>query len=68
MRYPFTLYKVKSKAGIVWHARLWDEFLQKCALSRSTAILVERKNAAGKRQENYTMNLQEQKLQIQNHR
>lgn len=45
MRYPFTLYKVKSKCGIMWHARFWYETLQKYAHSRTTCVLVE-----GKRQ------------------
>jgi len=45
MRYPFTLYKVNSKNGTMWHARLWDEGLQKYAHSRTTGVLVE-----GKRQ------------------
>ena len=43
MRYPFTLYKVTSKSGTVWHARFWDETAQKYALSRSTGIRAEGK-------------------------
>jgi integrase len=43
MRYPYTLYKVKSKLGIMWHARFWDETLQKYAHSRTTGILAEGK-------------------------
>jgi len=43
MRYPFTLVKVKSKAGTMWHARIWDESLQKYAHSRTTGILAEGK-------------------------
>jgi len=43
MRYPFTLYKVKSTNGIMWHARLWDETLQRYAHSRTTGVLVEGK-------------------------
>jgi hypothetical protein len=35
MRYP-TLYKVTSKAGTIWQARLWDDTLKKYAYSRST--------------------------------
>jgi hypothetical protein len=35
MRYPFTLYKVKSKCGIMWHARFWDDMLKKYAHSRT---------------------------------
>jgi len=43
MRYPYTLYKVKSKLGIMWHARIWDETLKKYAHSRTTGILAEGK-------------------------
>ena len=43
MRYPYTLYKVKSKHGIMWHARFWDESLKKYAHSRTTGVLVEGK-------------------------
>jgi len=43
MRYPFTLVKIKSKVGIMWHARFWDETLQKYAHSRTTGILAEGK-------------------------
>ena len=44
MRYPFTHYRKKSKNGTtIWHARFWDETLQKYAISRSTGILVEGK-------------------------
>ena len=43
MRYPFTLVKIKSKVGIMWHARFWDESLQKYAHSRTTGILAEGK-------------------------
>jgi integrase len=43
MRYPFTLYKVKSNVGIMWHARFWDETLQKYAHSRTTGVLVQGK-------------------------
>jgi len=43
MRYPFTLVKIKSKFGTMWHARFWDESLQKYAHSRSTGILAEGK-------------------------
>ena len=52
MRYPFTLYKVKSKSGIVWHARFWDEDSQKYAHSRSTGIPVEGKKERRKEAEN----------------
>jgi hypothetical protein len=41
MRYPFTLVKVKTQSGLVWHARFWDESAQRYAHSRSTGILVE---------------------------
>ena len=43
MRRPFTLYKVASKSGTVWHARFWDETAQKYALGRSTGIRAEGK-------------------------
>jgi hypothetical protein len=43
MRYPFTLYKVTSKSGTVWHARFWDDALRKYAYSRSTGIFAEGK-------------------------
>jgi integrase len=43
MRYPFTLVKIKSKVGTMWHARFWDESLQKYAHSHTTGILVEGK-------------------------
>ena len=43
MRYPFTLVKIKSKVGTMWHARFWDESLQKYAHSRTTGVLVEGK-------------------------
>ena len=43
MRYPFTLFKFKSKNGLIWHARFWDESLQKYASSRTTGIQVEGK-------------------------
>jgi hypothetical protein len=43
MRYSFTLFRVKSKVGAVWHVRFWDEGLQKYARSRSTGISVEGK-------------------------
>ena len=43
MRYPFTLYKVKSNLGTMWHARFWDETLQRYAHSRTTGVLVEGK-------------------------
>jgi hypothetical protein len=43
MRYPFTLVKIKSNVGTMWHARFWDESLQKYAHSRTTGILVEGK-------------------------
>ena len=45
MRYPFTLYKKQSKIGIMWHARIWDETLQRYANSRTTGVL-----AAGKKE------------------
>jgi integrase len=37
------LFKVRSKNGLIWHARFWDESLQKYAYSRTTGILVEGK-------------------------
>ena len=40
MRYPYTLYKKQSKIGIMWHARIWDETLQRYAHSRTTGVLV----------------------------
>ena len=44
MRYPFTLYRKKSKNGTnIWHARIWDEALQKYAYSRTTGVPVEGK-------------------------
>jgi hypothetical protein len=43
MRYPFTLVKIKSKIGAMWHVRFWDETLQKYAYSRTTGILAEGK-------------------------
>ena len=39
MRYPFTLYKKQSKIGIMWHARIWNETLQRYAHSRTTGVL-----------------------------
>ena len=52
MRYPFTLYKVKSNLGIMWHARFWDESLQKYAHSRTTGVLVEGKREQRREAEN----------------
>jgi len=43
MRYPFTLVKIKSKVGTMWHVRFWDKSLQKYAHSRTTGILAEGK-------------------------
>ena len=43
MRYPFTLVKVRSNVGTMWHARFWDESLQKYSHSRTTGILAEGK-------------------------
>ena len=43
MRYPFTLFKVKSKNGTIWHARFWDNEAQKYTRSRTTGIPVEGK-------------------------
>ncbi|MDR2393025.1 MAG: site-specific integrase [Treponema sp.] len=43
MRHPFTLYKEKTKSGLVWYIRFWDEATGRYALSRSTGILVEGK-------------------------
>jgi integrase len=44
MRYPFTLYRKKSNNGTtIWHARIWDEALQKYAHSRTTGVPVEGK-------------------------
>ena len=43
MRYPFTLYKVKTRNGTIWHARLWDESQKRYAFSRSTGVFVEGK-------------------------
>ena len=43
MRYPYTLFKVKSKIGIMWHARFWDETKQRYAHSKTTGILAEGK-------------------------
>jgi len=43
MRRPFTLYKEKTKTGIVWYARIWDEEAQRYKHSRSTGVLVEGK-------------------------
>jgi integrase len=48
MRRPFTLYKEKTKSGIVWYARFWDEETQKYKHSRSTGIIVE-----GKKERHY---------------
>jgi integrase len=43
MRYPFTLFKVKSRNGTIWHARFWDDAAQKYNSSRTTGIPVEGK-------------------------
>ena len=43
MRYPYTLFKVKSKVGIMWHARFWNETQQRYAHSKTTGILAEGK-------------------------
>jgi hypothetical protein len=43
MRSPFTLYKEKTKTGLVWYARFWDETSRKYALSRSLGVPVEGK-------------------------
>ena len=60
MRYPFTLFKAKSRNSTIWHARFWDEEAQKYAHSRSTGIPVKgKKNAVErlrKKQERFTMN------------
>ena len=46
MRYPYTLFKVKSKLGIMWHARFWDESQLRYAHSKTTGVLVEGKREA----------------------
>jgi acyl-coenzyme A thioesterase PaaI-like protein len=44
MRYLFTLYKKKSgNSTAIWHARFWDETLQRYAHSRTTGVLVKEK-------------------------
>jgi len=58
MRYPFTLYKVKSKCGIMWHARFWDDTLQKYAHSRTTGVLVEGKREQRREAEEVARKLQ----------
>jgi integrase len=47
-RKPFTLFLKKTKAGLVWHARFWDESSRKYALARSIGIPAE-----GKKQRRY---------------
>ena len=46
MRYPYTLFKVKSKLSIMWHARFWNETQLRYAYSRTTGVLVEGKRKA----------------------
>ena len=41
MRYPHTIVKIKSKVGIMWHARFWDESQQRYAHSKTTGVFVE---------------------------
>jgi integrase len=43
MRSPFTLYQEKTKSGIFWYARFWDETSRKYAFSRSLGVPVEGK-------------------------
>jgi len=43
MRRPFTLYKEKTKSGIVWYVRFWGKEVQKYKHSRSTGIAVAEK-------------------------
>jgi integrase len=49
MRCLYTLYKEKTKAGLTWYARFWDENAGKYAASRSLGILIEGKR--GRRRE-----------------
>jgi integrase len=60
MRYPFTLYKVTSKAGTIWHARLWDNNLNKYAYSRTTGIPVEGKRERRKEAEDVARKIYEE--------
>ena len=64
MRYPFTLVKIKSKVGTMWHARFWDESLQKYAHSRSTGILVEGKKERRREAEEAAKQLYDKFLEV----
>ena len=57
MRYPFTLVKIKSKSGTIWHARFWNEETQKYNYSRSTGVQVE-----GKREHRREAEIEAQKI------
>jgi len=45
MRYPYTLFKVKSRHGTMWHVRFWDEERRRYAHSRTTGVLAEGRKA-----------------------
>jgi integrase len=49
MRCPYTLYKEKTKNGLVWYARFWDGNTKKYIASRSLGIFIEGKR--GRRRE-----------------
>ena len=57
MRRPFTLYKEKTKSGMVWYARFWDETAQRYKHSRSTGVPVE-----GKKERRYEAEKAAEKL------
>jgi integrase len=60
MRRLFTLYKEKTKSGMFWYARFWDEASQKYSYSRSTGILIGGKNERRKKAEEVAEKLCEQ--------
>jgi integrase len=43
MRSPFSLYKEKTKSGVFWYARFWDDAAGRYLHSRSTGVPVEGK-------------------------
>ena len=65
MRYPYTLFKVKSKIGIMWHARFWDEPLQKYAHSKTTGILAEGKRENRREADDAAKKLYEEYIVLQ---
>jgi integrase/recombinase XerD len=66
MRYPFTLVKIKSKSGTIWHARFWNETVQKYNYSRSTGVQVEGKKEHRREAEEAARKIYEEQILAQN--